>query len=177
MKSSHLLATAVALASAAALVSLPASGADSASKAGIDKSDAAAMKKLAGANLAEVEAGKLAASKAQSEDVKKFGQQMADDHEQMLEDLKKLADARGVKLPEQAPAKERAKMKALEKLSPAQFDKRYMSEMVKDHQKDVKETADIANKAKDPELKAAVEDANAKIRDHLKMAQQVAQKS
>src|SRR5438309_201543 len=53
----------------------------------LDRADSSAMKKLAGANMAEIETGKLAASKSQNADVKKFGQQMVDDHTKMLDDL------------------------------------------------------------------------------------------
>lgn len=141
----------------------------------IDHADASAMKKLAGANMAEIEGGKLAVSKAQNADVKKFGQQMIDDHGKMLDDLKKLADAKGVKLPDKAPMSERGKMKKLEGLSGDRFDQAYMDDMVKNHQKDVKETDKIASKAKDAEFKQAVQDANAKMKEHLQLAQQVDQ--
>ena len=141
----------------------------------LDRADASAMKKLAGANMAEIEAGKLAATKAKSEDVKKFGQQMVDDHGKMLDDLKKLAEAKGVKLPDSPPAKEKRQMKKLESLSPERFDQAYMDHMVKDHQKDVKETDKIVSKAKDAEFKQAVQQANAKIKEHLQLAQQVDQ--
>src|SRR5881394_2524138 len=140
----------------------------------IAKQDAKAMRDLAQANIAEIETGKLAARKAQSAEVKKFGQQMADDHGKMLSELKQLASSKGVKLPEKAGAKERAEMQKLEALSADRFDRSYMSHMVKDHQNDVKETDKIARNAKDPDLKAAVEQANAKIKEHLQMAEQVA---
>ena len=47
--------------------------------------------------------------------------------------------------------------------------------MVKDHQKDVKETDKIVSKAKDADFKQAVQQANAKIKEHLQMARQVDQ--
>ena len=102
-------------------------------------------------------------------------QVMADDHGKMLEDLKKLAEAKGGKLPDSPPASEKGKLKKLEALSPERFDRAYMDDMVKDHQKDVKETDKIASKAKDPDFKQAVQEANAKIKEHLQMAEQVDQ--
>src|SRR5213080_2002473 len=100
----------------------------------IDNADAAAMKQLAQANLNEIEGGKAAASKAQSPDVKQFAQKMVDDHTQMLNDLKSLAQQKGVSLPESASLKDMAQMKLMERSSGAEFDKKYMDEMVKDHQ-------------------------------------------
>jgi putative membrane protein len=140
----------------------------------ISDADGGAMKKLASANLHEIEAGKLAASKAQSDAVRSFGQKMADDHAQMLQDLQKLASEKGVKLPDRLGMKEEASLTKLKALSGERFDRSYMSDMVKDHQQDVKETQDIAAKAQDPDLKKAVGEANAKIKEHLSLAQQIA---
>ena len=155
------------IAAAALAVSLPA-------LADISDADAGAMKKLAYANLHEIAAGKLAASKAQSPEVKQFGQKMADDHGQMQKDLEKLANEKGVKLPDQVGMTEQAMLVKLKALSGERFDKSYMSDMVKDHQKDVQETQQIADKAQDAELKAAVMRANARIKQHLAEAQRVA---
>jgi len=137
--------------------------------------DQAAMKQLASANIAEIEAGKMAASKAQSPDVKKFAQQMVQDHSKMLDDLKSLAKSKGVALPDNAPMKDMAQSKLLERKSGGEFDKDYMEHMVKDHEKNAKDTENIAAKAKDPQFKSAVQQANGKIREHLQMAQRLAQ--
>ena len=137
--------------------------------------DQAAMKQLASANLAEIETGKMAASKAQSPDVKKFAEHMVQDHTTMLDDLKSLAKSKGVALPDNAPVKDMAQAKLLERKSGAEFDKDYMEHMVKDHEKDVKDTENIAAKAQDPQFKSAVQQAHAKISEHLQMAQRIAQ--
>jgi len=139
-----------------------------------DDADARAMKKLAAANAAEVEAGKLAAEKAKSAEVKQFGQHMVDDHGKMLEDLKKMAAAKGVELPASADLEDKAKILKLRALSGDNFDRDYMAEMVKDHQQDVQETQELAESVKDPQLKSAIRQANAKIKEHLAMAQRVA---
>ena len=136
--------------------------------------DQAAMKQLASDNLAEINAGKMAASKAQSPDVKSFGQKMVQDHSQMLDELKSLAKQKGVAMPDNAPIKDVAQMKLLERKSGAEFDKEYMEHMVKDHEKDAKDTENIATKAQDPQFKAAVQKAHAKIQEHLQLAQRIA---
>lgn len=163
----------VTLFAAAALVATPAF-AQIKSDQKIDNADAAAMKQLAQANLNEIEGGKSASSKAQSPDVKKFAQKMVDDHTQMLNDLKTLAQQKGVALPDSASFKDMAEMKLMERSSGADFDKKYMDAMVKDHQKDAKETQDLIGKAKDADFKAAVQKAHTKISEHLQMAQRIA---
>lgn len=145
-----------------------------AQKAQVDNADAKAMKNLAQANLAEIEGGKLAASRAESPEVKQFGQRMADEHGKMLEDLKQLAEQKNVRLPTQPKASESAKLKKLEALSGEKFDRAYMAEMVKDHRKDVKEVAGIEKKAKDADFKSAVQQAHETISQHLQSAQQIA---
>lgn len=140
----------------------------------MDNADAAAMKQLAQSSLNEIEAGKDAEAKAQSAEVKQFAQKMQTDHIRMLDELQRLAQAKGVALPKSASVKEMAQMKMMGRASGADFDRQYMEHVVKDHQKDAKETADLAAKAKDPEFRAAVQQANAKVREHLELAQRIA---
>ena len=166
----------VSLFAAGALVAMPAF-AQLKSDQKIDNADAAAMKQLAQANLNEIAGGKAAASKAQSPDVKKFAQKMVDDHTQMLNDLKTLARQKSVSLPESGSLKDKAQMTMMERSSGAEFDKKYMEEMVKDHQKDLKEVQDLAAKTKDAQFKAALQKASGKIGEHLQLAQRIASSS
>jgi putative membrane protein len=166
----------VSLFAAGALVALPAF-AQMKSEQKIDNADAAAMKQLAQANLNEIAGGKVAASKAQSPDVKRFAQKMVDDHTQMLNDLKALASQKSVSLPESGSLKDKAQMTIMERSSGAEFDKKYMEEMVKDHQKDLKEVQDLAAKTKDADFKAALQKASGKITEHLQLAQRIASSS
>jgi putative membrane protein len=140
----------------------------------VSRQDAKAIQSLAEANRAEVDAGKLALERAQTEPVKKFAQHMVDDHGKMLDEVQKLAEAKGVKLPEDASLKSKAKDKKLEMSSGDKFDKDYMAAMVKDHQTDVKELQKMSKNAKDPQVKAAVDKALPAVKKHLEMAKQVA---
>jgi putative membrane protein len=151
-----------------ALLCAPAAFADK-----MSNDDAAAMKQLAQANLNEIEAGKLAASKAQSPDVKQFGQNMVEDHGKMLEDLKSLAKRKDVALPDKAALKDLAQLKLLERKSGADFDREFMEQTIKDHDKAVKETNAVAAKAKDPDFKAAAQQASRRIETHLQLAQRI----
>jgi len=58
--------------------------------------------------LAEVELGRLAAQKGQSADVKKFGQRMVTDHTKANAELKKLAASKGITLPAEMNAEQKA---------------------------------------------------------------------
>jgi predicted outer membrane protein len=67
--------------------------------AGSKMPDEAFVMKAAMGGMAEVDLGKLAAEKATSGDVKKFGQRMADDHSKSNDDLKTLARNKHITLP------------------------------------------------------------------------------
>jgi putative membrane protein len=163
----------VSLFAVGALISLPAF-AQLKSDQNIDNADAAAMKQLAQANINEVEAGKVAASKAQSPDVKRFAQKMIDDHTQMLNDLKTLARQKSVALPDSVSLKDQAEIKMMERASGADFDKKYMEKMAKEHESDLIEVQNLAAKAKDADFRAAMQRASGKISEHLRIAQRIA---
>jgi putative membrane protein len=139
----------------------------------MDNADISAMKQLAQANLVEVKAGQMGAQKAANPDVKKFAQKMADDHQLMLNDLKSLAKAKDVALPQDPSARDFVEMKKLEHVGGADFDKQYMDHMVKDHEKDLQAAQTVAAKAKDAQFKSAVEHAAEKIQEHLQLARSV----
>src|SRR5438876_5491128 len=140
----------------------------------MDNNDAAAMKQLAQDNLNEIEAGKMAAGKAQNPEVKQFGQKMADDHARMLEDLKRLAKIKDVAMPDKAALKDVAQNKQLERKSGADFDREFMDHMVKGHEKALLEVNATAAKAKDPDFKSAAQQAAYKIQEHLSLAKRIA---
>src|SRR5947209_17372406 len=134
------------------------------------------VRKAAEGGLAEVELGKLAIQKASSDDVKKFGQRMVDDHTKANDQLKQLAQQKGVDLPSQPDAKDKATLDKLQKLSGEQFDKAYMQDMVKDHTKDVAEFQKESKSAKDPDIKNFASQTLPTLQDHLKEAKSIAPK-
>jgi putative membrane protein len=139
----------------------------------LSRSDETFIQKAIMGGLAEVKMGQLATQKAQDPAVKQFGQRMVDDHTKAGEDLKQLADKKGMNAPTEPTAKDNAEADRLSKLSGAQFDKAYMDHMVKDHQSDVSMFKSKADKAEDPDVKAAAQKTLPTLEDHLKQAQQV----
>jgi putative membrane protein len=142
--------------------------------AGQGSSDTAFVKKAAQGGLAEVELGQLATQKAASEDVKKFGQRMVDDHSKANDQLKQVAQQQHIDIPTELNAKDKATKAKLEKLSGEQFDRAYMKDMVQDHRKDVSEFERASKTAKDPAVKSFAEQTLPTLREHLKEAQKIA---
>src|ERR1043166_8681603 len=95
--------------------------------------------KAAQGNMAEVNGGSMAAQKGESADVKTFGNRMVNDHGKALDELKQLAQNKGITLPTDVNAEQKAEADKLSKLSGKAFDKEYADAMVKDHEKDAKE--------------------------------------
>ena len=137
-------------------------------------SDAQFAMKAAQGNMAEVALGQLASQKAQSDDVKKFGQRMVDDHQKAEQDLEGVASKDNLTLPKNVSAEQKAEQQRLEKLSGAAFDRAYMQMMVKDHTKDIAEFKKEANSsAANPDLRDYANRTYPTLDDHLTNAKAV----
>jgi putative membrane protein len=137
----------------------------------LDKGDRDFIEKAAAGGMLEVAWGKLAQAKSQNGDVKSYAAMLEKDHGAANDELKALADKKGVKLPTTLPAKEQ---KELDKLSKAKrFDEDFTEENVKDHKKDVKEFEKAAKGAKDPDVKAFASKTLPTLQAHLQQAEQL----
>lgn len=143
---------------------------------GVAQADKSFVMKAAQGGMAEVELGNLAKEKAQSEEVKQFAQRMVDDHGKANEELKSIAQQKGITLPTSLPAKEQKTKDKLSNLSGEQFDRAYMQHMVMDHKKDVAEFKKASNNCKDNDIKQFASNTLPTLQDHLKQAQQIAPK-
>lgn len=142
----------------------------------LDAADRDFVKKAAQGNLAEVELGKLATEKASSDEVKKFGQRMIDDHSKANDQLKQVVSKAGVTVPDKLSPKDQATKDRLSKLSGEQFDAAYMRDMVKDHTKDVAEFRRESQSAKNDEVKNFAAQTLPTLQDHLQQAKSIAPK-
>jgi putative membrane protein len=136
-------------------------------------SDASFLKKAADGGMAEVALGNLAVSKASSDDVKKFGQRMVADHSKANDQLKQLAEQKHVSLPDKPSKPHQATEAKLSGLSGDSFDRAYMSEMLKDHKKDVADFKKASRSAADPGIKCFAATTLPTLQDHLKQAQSI----
>jgi putative membrane protein len=126
-------------------------------------------------SMAEIQLAQLAEQKSQSNDVKQYAQKMAADHTQMNQKWFE-PEAKNLGVPEpKGPAKKDKKlMEKLQGLSGDQFDKEYITAMLKDHQDDLKKFKAEADAAQDPTLKQVATQGTTVITQHLQLAEQVA---
>jgi putative membrane protein len=142
----------------------------------MDPSDVDFMNKAAQGGMSEVNMGNVAASKATNADVKAFGNRMVTDHSKANDELKQLASTKGVTLPADVNDEQKKTMDTISAKNGKDFDKDYMDDMVKDHEKDVAEFEKESKNAKDADLKAWVTKTLPTLQGHLKMAKEAQKK-
>lgn len=136
--------------------------------------DSAFLKDAAQGGMDEVKLGELSQHNAASEQVKKFGQRMVDDHTKLNHEVQALAARKNVTLPTDIGVLQNASYKMLSEKTGEAFDKSYISSMVKDHQEDIAAFEKEANSGTDPDVKAFASNALTTLREHLRLAQDLA---
>ncbi|HEY4270579.1 MAG TPA: DUF4142 domain-containing protein [Candidatus Udaeobacter sp.] len=124
-------------------------------------------------NMTEIQLGKVAQEKGQSEGVKSFGDRMVRDHTKINDQLKPVAQELNLQMPEAVNAENQALIDKLSKLSGAEFDKAYANAMVSGHKGAIKEFENAQAKATQPQLKKFIDDTLPMLREHLELAKQI----
>ena len=124
---------------------------------------------------AEIQLGQLAEQKSQSNDVKQLAQKLVADHTQMEEKwFKPMSQQLGVSEPKSPSKKDKKLAEKLQNASGSDFDAQYLTLMLKDHQKDLKDFKDEASMAQDPSVKQVAQRGADVIAQHLQLIEQVA---
>lgn len=119
----------------------------------------------------EVQLGQLAKQNAANPAVREFGERMVNDHQKANDDLKQIVQQKGALIPATLSHHETSRLDRLQKLSGAEFDKAYVSDMVRDHKTDVKEFEKASKDLSDPDLKAFAEKKLPTLQRHLRQAE------
>jgi putative membrane protein len=133
------------------------------------------MEDAAQGGMAEVELGKLASSKAQNPEVKKFGAMMVADHTKANAELKAIAAKKNFQLPTDLGS-HKSDLDSMSKLSGAEFDQEYVDNMVDDHEDDVAAFQKMADSGTDPELKAFATKCLPVLKKHLEAIKAIQEK-
>jgi putative membrane protein len=133
------------------------------------------LRKTLEQSVAEQQMGQLAEQKSSSDDVKQFGQKMAELHDQLNTQLKPLALKLGVDQPKQPSKKDRQEIAKMQSLSGSDFDAAFIKAMLKYQQTDVKEFKDEAVAAKDPNVQQMAKMDEPVFSQHLEILQGIAQ--
>jgi len=121
----------------------------------------------------EVETGRLAQQNANNQRVKDFGARMVQDHGNANALLTAVATGKGETPPRQLDAKHAQLHDRLAGLRGAEFDRAYMSAMVKDHDEDARAFAKEAQNGRDEDIKRFAKETLSVVQDHDKLAHEI----
>jgi len=133
------------------------------------------IRKTLESNVAQEQMGQLAQQKSRSDDVKQFGQKMAQIHEQLTEQLMPVAKKLGVDQPKQPSKKDRQEIQRMQTLSGPDFDAAFIRAMLHTQQQDVKSFKDEAQGAQEANVQHLAKMDEPVLSQHLQILQQIAQ--
>jgi putative membrane protein len=140
-------------------------------KAGVDRKDERFIQQAARAAHAEIAAGRLAAARGSSGEVKAFALEVVEHHARANHELEEFAIKKGVTWPTAPHWWQQRELKKLNSLAGHDFDRRYMQEAgVDDHEDTVKLFRKAQKDARDPELKAYFDRMLPVVEKHYQMA-------
>jgi putative membrane protein len=123
---------------------------------------------------AEVELGRIAQERATHPDVKAFAQELVRDHQAAGEELRRIATTANPNFPAMIDDEAREELTELReemaKLTGRDFDRRYIDEMIDDHQDAVDDLEDKAENASHSEVRAWAAKTLPTVRQHLERA-------
>lgn len=149
--------------------SASASSQSSSTTSTLSQEDQQFLKEAVQGGMAEVQMGRLASQKGQSEAVKQLGQKLVQDHTKANQELKQLASKKGVTLTSEPGTEHKGALDHLRSLQGQEFDKAFTQHAVQDHQKDIQKF-EKASQSQDPEIKAFAAKTLPVLKQHLQMA-------
>jgi putative membrane protein len=137
--------------------------------------DQSFLRKTLESSVGQVQIGQLAAEKGSSDDVKTFGQKMADIHQQLATQLKPIAQKLGVEQPKNPSKKDKEEIAKMQTLSGTDFDTAFIQAMLRDQQTDLKGFKNEAQSAQDPTVQQVAKMDEPVLSQHLQILQKIAQ--
>jgi putative membrane protein len=149
----------------------PQKGADESDFRGV--TDEQFVEKAVLINLTEIALGNHAADRAKRADIQQFGKQLKNDHLAAQHQLETIAAKRRYTIPTKLDAKHQSVVDQLTALVGDEFDKAYMTEMIKGHKRAVALYKHEADNGKDADVKAYATQTLPAVRLHLQKAERI----
>lgn len=150
------------------------SPAATASAPALREADRAFLLAAAASSLLYVDASRVVEQRAEDPLVKAHAALLARDHAASLAELRALALARGLTLPDASPPERRSVVEALQALPPLEMAQRYVQQLVLvGHEADIRLYRTMADSVGDPELVAWARQALPVLQQHLLAARQL----
>ncbi len=142
-----------------------------------DKEVAEFAVKASNGSMMEIVLGRLAQEKSSSIRVKNFGAMMVKDHGEVNENLRSLASSIQLVLPDSINKSAKKEIDMLAKKKGVDFDQSYMKMMVEDHNKDLEEFRQAADKLSDSSFKTFAQITLPVLSKHLDSAKAISGKN
>ncbi len=126
--------------------------------------------------MMEVKLSQFAAEHATNPAVKQFAQRLVQDHSQANKELMTIAGKNQIQFPREMSKDHQEVWNRLTNLRGADFDRQFVQHMIQDHQRDIAQFEKESKDGQDPQLKAFAAKTLPTLREHLKLAQDVASK-
>ncbi|QIX61636.1 DUF4142 domain-containing protein [Hymenobacter lutimineralis] len=130
------------------------------------------MQSAAHSDQNEIQLSKLALEKGVTGMVKDHANMMIKDHTKSTADLKPIAQKKNVTLPTDMDAEHKTIAADMRKLSGKDFEKKYMEQMLADHQKTFNTLQAHAQMTKDADLQGFIQKVTPVVQSHLNMFKQ-----
>ncbi len=134
------------------------------------------VRKASADNLAEINLGRMVEKQASNADLKKYGERLVNDHTKANEELNQLANRKNFRVAQKMDPKHEMLANQLSKLNGANFDRSFLKDMVKDHEKAVSMFEAEAKNGTDPDVKAYAAKVLPTLKEHLKIARDLDKK-
>jgi putative membrane protein len=136
----------------------------------LDPQDAKFVSLAASGGMMEVQLANMALQNCQTSTAKDFANAMIADHSRLNKELKDMATAKQLTLPDSLSSDDKSTIDKFTKMDIRQWDKEYITAMVKDHEGDVDLFMKEAEKGIDPDIKAWAGSTLPTLKEHLDMA-------
>lgn len=137
----------------------------------VSHNDKEFIRKAAEGNNGEIQLAQMVSQRTQDQQVRAYCDKLINDHTQANQQLRQIAEAKGVEFPNGPASSAEHEMHRLEKKSGADLDRAAIDHWVKDHKKDIKEYDREAKHATDPQVKQYAISTLPTLHDHLNRAE------
>jgi putative membrane protein len=159
--------------SAAAIVCIACAQAAAQSSA-LSNADESFMRLAAQDNMTEAHLGEMAESQAADSALKTFAHTLVQDHTKAYEELSALSGTTGGDIPKGIDVRKDAAIQQLGKLKGASFDRRFLQNEIRDHEKAISAFKREAEHGQNSDVKGYAQKVVPTLEEHLHKAQEIA---
>jgi putative membrane protein len=124
------------------------------SRSMLDRSEQEFLQAAASGNSAEIQMGKIAEQNSSDPRIRQIGSELVKDHTQANQELQRLAASKGLALNFQPTSSQQRDIQALQQKRGDDFNKAFLNQNLKAHEKTIAQFQKESQRAKDPEVRS-----------------------